>query len=113
MRLFRRLFQEAMLQDVRFDLRMLQKNSVLTTAAVLTLALGIGVTTAIFTLRYGLVPRSLPAASAAIPDNAGGAYVPYRMMEVLSVGPSSFGELSACSYFGISPARMSAHLTFL
>src|ERR1700745_1491821 len=57
-------FLETLLQDVRFGLRMLRKNSVLTIVAVLTLALGIGANTAIFTLLYGLVLRSLPAASA-------------------------------------------------
>ena len=72
-------FLETLLQDVRFGLRMLRKNPVLTMVAVLTLALGIGANTAIFTLLYGLVLRSLPAAnagqlvkvgiaSAAIPD---------------------------------------------
>src|SRR6266478_9989557 len=57
-------FLETLLQDVRFGLRMLRKNLVLTMVAVLTLALGIGANTAIFTLLYGLVLRSLPAANA-------------------------------------------------
>ncbi len=94
--------------DLRFGLRMLHKNPVLTLVAVLTLALGIGANTAIFTLLYGLVLRSLPAAnagqlvkvgmaSAAIPDDAGGAYMPYRMMKALSEERSSFRELSAWS----------------
>src|SRR5260370_30246447 len=97
---------ETLLQDGRFGLRMLRKNPVLTMVAVLTLALGIGANTAIFTLLYGLVLRSLPAAnagqlvkvgmaSAAIPDDAGGVYMPYRMMVALSEQQSSFRELSA------------------
>ena len=101
-------FLETLLQDVRFGLRMLRKNPVLTMVAVLTLALGIGANTAIFTLLYGLVLRSLPAAnagqlvkvgiaSAAIPDDASGAFMPYRMMEALSEERSSFRELSAWS----------------
>jgi len=101
-------FLETLLQDVRFGLRMLRKNLVLTMVAVLTLALGIGANTAIFTLLYGLVLRSLPAANAgqlvkvgiassAIPDDAGGAYMPFRMMEALSREQSSFRELSAWS----------------
>jgi len=101
-------FLETLLQDVRFGLRMLRKNSVLTMVAVLTLALGIGANTAIFTLLYGLVLRSLPAANAGqlvkvgiasstVPDDAGGSYMPYRIMEALSKEQSSFRELSAWS----------------
>jgi hypothetical protein len=47
--------------DLRFGLRMLRKYPVLSLVAVLTLTLGIGANTAIFTLLYGLVLRSLPA----------------------------------------------------
>jgi predicted permease len=101
-------FLETLFQDVRFGLRMLRKNLVLTMVAVLTLALGIGANTGIFTLLYGLVLRSLPAANAgqlvkvgiassAIPDDAGGVYMPYRMMEALGKEQSSFRELSAWS----------------
>jgi predicted permease len=97
---------ETLLQDVRFGARMLRKNPILSVAAVITLALGIGANTAIFTLLYGLVLRSLPAAnsgqlvkvgiaSAAEPNDAGGAYMPYRMMKALSEEQSSFRELSA------------------
>jgi hypothetical protein len=50
-----------LLGDLRFGVRMLRKNPVLALVAVLTLALGIGANTAIFTLLYGLVLRSLPA----------------------------------------------------
>jgi hypothetical protein len=39
--------------DLRFGVRMLRKNLVLTLAAILTLALGIGANSAIFTLLYG------------------------------------------------------------
>lgn len=51
----------SLVQDVRFGLRMLRKTPVVTAAAVLSLALGIGATTAIYSLADRLLWRSLPA----------------------------------------------------
>jgi predicted permease len=94
-------------RDVVLALRSLRKNPVLSLTAVLTLALGIGANTAIFTLLYGLVLRSLPTPdashlvkiglpSAAEPDSEeNNSFLPYRMLQGLREQQSTFRDLSA------------------
>src|SRR5436190_16930714 len=53
---------ESLVGIVRYALRQLWSSPVFTSAAVLTLALGIGGTTAIFTLIHAVMLRSLPVA---------------------------------------------------
>ena len=53
---------EQLMQDVRYGLRTLRRSPAFTTVAALTLALGIGANTAIFTVLNGVIFRPLPFA---------------------------------------------------
>src|SRR5689334_3881903 len=54
-----------LLSDVRYAVRQFRQSPVFTVTAVLTLAIGIGGTTAIFTLIHAVMLRSLPVSDPA------------------------------------------------
>jgi putative ABC transport system permease protein len=54
---------EDFLQDARYAVRVLRRNPGFTAATVLTFALGVGLTTTIFTVVHGVLLRPLPYAS--------------------------------------------------
>jgi putative ABC transport system permease protein len=76
----RLLFWDRLVQDVKFALRLLRRTPVLTAAVIATLALGIGVASAIFSLVNAVVLRPLPY------DRPG------RLVQVFESGPREGGE---------------------
>jgi predicted permease len=76
---------EQLAQDVRYGLRGMFKNRMFTALAALSLALGIGANTAIYSFMDAILLRSLPVA-----DPASLVVVKWRSRPYQNVGPSEF-----------------------
>ena len=86
---------EAALQDIRFAVRMLRKNIGFTTVAVITLALGIGANTAVFSVVYGVLLRPLPYSE------------PDRLVRLVETTPNGSGTVSPPNYLDLAEQNRS------
>jgi predicted permease len=100
-------------RDLRYAVRQLRKSPGFTVAAVLTLALGVGATTAIFSVVYGLLLASLPFHDAdrivsigethsQVPGSIVATYPDYQDWKTQQ---KSFTEIAA--YSTLNPATVS------
>jgi len=81
---------ETLVQDLRFGLRMLLKAPAVTGIAVLSLALGIGATTAVFSFVNAFFLRSVPVAD------------PTRIALIYGTDAKKTGAVASWNYFPIS-----------
>jgi predicted permease len=96
---------QTLLRDLRYAVRQLRKSPGFTVTAVLTLALGVGATTAIFSCVYGLLLKSLPfrdassivALSETHPQVPSGIEATYPDYEDWKAQQSSFSQIAAYS----------------
>jgi predicted permease len=101
-------FLETFLRDIRFALRMLRKNPGFTAVAVLTLALGIGANTAIFSVVYAVLLKPLPFAN---PDQLFTAFQANTQQGIAETGCSypNFEEWRAQNHVFSELAGIVAH----
>jgi len=94
---WRLLLLETTLQDVRYGARTLVRSPLFSLAVVLTLALGIGANTAIFSFLDAVVLRNLPVPR---PDELHAIGVPLRIGMIQTDGFFRDGTLLSCPMFG-------------
>jgi predicted permease len=102
---------ESWYRDLVLGFRSLRKTPVFCVTAILTLAIGIGANTAVFTLLYGLLLRSLPVkdpqqlvriglVNSADPRPV--SSIPYRMLRPLRDQHGSFAGISAWVFSNVT-----------
>lgn len=87
---------EAFAKDVRHALRLLRRDPAFTVAALATLALGIGLSTTIFSVAYGVLWRPLPYPA---PDRL----VIVSASQQTDAGPRTYWNWAPRSYDGLRP----------
>ena len=87
---------ETFAQDVRHALRLMRRDPAFTLTALATLALGIGLNTAIFSVAYGVLWRPLPYPA---PDRL----IVISSAQQTETGIKTFGTWAPVSYEGLRP----------
>src|SRR6266576_3953846 len=112
-RLDRELIMDTVLQDIRYALRTFANRPGFTSLAILTLALGIGPTTAVYSFVEGVLLRPLPYKDAGRLVRIGWTWKQYYVSRRMAASPSlaevrvwmaqshSFAEMSP--YWGDGP----------
>ncbi len=99
---------EGWYRDLFLGFRHLRKNPVFCFTSILTIALGVGANTAVFSVLYGLLLRSLPVhdpgqlvhislVNTAREANDGSSFISYSILQELSKDQHSFNGISGWS----------------
>ena len=96
---------ETLIKDIRYGIRSLAKRPAFTAIAIITLALGIGASTAIFSVVDGVLLRPLPYPNAdqivqLREVNEGGRQIPFTEPNFLDVRARSHSFESLAQYAG-------------
>ncbi|MGH9498943.1 MAG: ABC transporter permease [Terriglobales bacterium] len=99
---------ENLIQDVRYGLRMLWKSPGFTAVAILTLALGVGANTAMFSVTSAVLLRKLPFAG---PEQLVRGFGKFPRNDRASVSPPDFRDFRTQSHSFVQLAAMTGQDT--